>query len=439
MRYAILSHRWLPRGEPTFQDMASGMATGPGHEKLRRFCEEASSHGFQFSWSDTCCIDKTSSSELDEAIRSIFRWYSNAAICIIHLAQTTSVDCMGLDEWFQRGWTLQELLAPPVVKFFNANWRPLTSEPNDKRDDGIMGRVAHITGCGSPSLRAFDPGPFDVDLRMTWAARRKTTRGEDMAYSLMGIFDVTLQPAYGEGAERAFCRLVELIMQSSGNTSVLNWAGQEAASHNSRAFPSSPRCYWGHKPFGSSGQSLDFSNFSRVSRDLGSPSIPYYHSRGGLDLAMTSRGLRVPLVLLPAVWVKRPPLSTGDARYNVRLLEPQFRRAIGDVPIDTGHIHYLMDAEYALGVFNYIPPDANMTMPGSPALRKQSIAYLLWRSKPRNSGLLQFRQGYPMWDVARFHGWEKVSTRTHIHLTLETLQLSEAMIVSKELLEVVYL
>lgn len=111
---------------------------------------------------------------------------------------------MESDEWFERGWTLQELLAPRMSKFFNADWQPPTGHANDKLYDEVVERLTRVTGCSSSTLRNFHPGPFDVDSRMTWATRCKTTRGEDMAYSLIGIFDVTLQPAYGEGAEGAF-------------------------------------------------------------------------------------------------------------------------------------------------------------------------------------------------------------------------------------------
>ncbi|KAI8681067.1 HET domain-containing protein [Fusarium keratoplasticum] len=156
------------------------------------------------AWSDTCCIDKSSSAELDEAIRSMFRWYRNSSICFIHLARTTSLEDLQSDEWFVRGWTLQELLAPRVTKFFDKDWHPLVDGSNHKENSEILQHVIAATRCPEHALRDFTPGPFSVGGRMIWAARRKTTRGEDMAYSMMGIFDVTLQTAYGEGAERAF-------------------------------------------------------------------------------------------------------------------------------------------------------------------------------------------------------------------------------------------
>ena len=133
VKYAILSHRWNV-GEPTYEEMKSGMARGrPGYQKLKKFCEMARAmYHVEFAWSDTCCIDKRSSTEIDESIRSMFRWYRNADICIIHLAQSMMIQDILRDEWTRRGWTLQELLAPRRIKLFNKDWMPMTHAENDK-------------------------------------------------------------------------------------------------------------------------------------------------------------------------------------------------------------------------------------------------------------------------------------------------------------------
>lgn len=411
-QYAILSHRWLPQGECTFEDMANGTAEGPGFEKLTKFCEAAMSRGYKFAWSDTCCIDKTSSSELGEAIRSMFRWYQNASLCVIHLAQTESTDSMGSDEWFERGWTLQELLAPPVAKFFGADWKPLTEQDNDKSCELILQHLSAATGCQMHEFRHFTPGPFHVDKRMTWAARRKTTRGEDMAYSLMGIFDVTLQPAYGEGAERAFFRLVEMIMQSNGSTSVLNWAGKEAETHNSMAFPSSPHCYIGH--------------------------VSSHTTRGTLDLATTSRGLQIPLVILPVTLKRAYEVGTLHHRAEFDIENPSLGNKTDTISIDIRGVIYRFDRRYALGVFNYMTPDTNLLMPGYLALRQLSMAYLLSRVKAP-SPAKQVEEGSVVRDDLRYYGWTKVPTFTHVYFTLNTIGKFEAMVINKDILETVYL
>ncbi|KAK3363192.1 hypothetical protein B0T25DRAFT_526564 [Lasiosphaeria hispida] len=412
VQYAILSHRWLPQGEPTFKDMVDGTTAGPGREKLWKFCEVANSNRICFAWSDTCCIDKTSSSELDEAIRSMFRWYRNAAVCITYLAQTNGLDDLKSDEWFERGWTLQELLAPPVLKFFNTHWAPLTETTNDKDDGQLLRHLAAATGCSEDQLRNFKPGPHYVDDRMSWAAKRKTTRAEDMAYSLMGIFDVTLQPAYGEGAERAFCRLVEMIMQSNGNTSVLNWAGKAAASHSSMALPSSPRCYLGH---------------------------PRFNSVRKLDLAMTSRGLRIPLVILPMTLRLIERVGRSNSRVDLSFSDTRFDKETGGTSAEVLGRGYPREVHWALGVFNYMPPYGNQVM-GHPALRRTSVAYLLWRRMaPVDQSQLHVEEGLKVQDDLRFYGWKKASTTTFIHFTLGSIERREVMIVSNELLEVVYL
>ncbi|OJA07718.1 hypothetical protein AZE42_05199 [Rhizopogon vesiculosus] len=275
VKYAVLSHRWLRQGEPTYKEMEARTASGPGYEKLQKFCEKAKEYDVEFAWSDTCCIDKSSSTELDESIRSMFRWYNNSAICIIHLAQSKTIEDIMGDEWTTRGWTLQELLAPHKIKFFNEDWMPMTNEGNDKSIEmsDTMKTLERATGIDHHHLLESLPGPHLVDIRMSWAARRKTTRVEDVAYSLMGIFDVSLQIAYGEGGERAFCRLIEAIMQS-GDPSVLNWAGSPSYHRTSLAIPRSPHNFVGRRAF-------------RRLSDM------------QLEMTITSRGLRVPLVMFP--------------------------------------------------------------------------------------------------------------------------------------------
>jgi len=426
VEYAILSHRWLPEGEPTFKDMMDGTATGPGLEKLEKFCEVANKNKIHFAWSDTCCIDKTSSSELDEAIRSMFRWYRNSAICITYLAQTHSLDDLERDEWFERGWTLQELLAPRVSKFFNTHWAPLTDMTNDKDGDNrlLIQRLAAASGCPEHQLRFFRPGPDYVDRRMSWAANRKTTRAEDMAYSLMGIFDVTLQPAYGEGGERVFSRLVDVIMQSNGRISVLNWAGKAAELHNSNALPSSHRCYLGHKVTD------------------GSLSRP-------LDVAMTSRGLRIPLVVLPMR--PRSTMNLGSSiRLDLEFSDARFVEQTGVVSVEAqagrskeAHVWHRGLCRWALGVFNYVPPDENSFM-GHPTLRRGSAAYLLWRRKEIGDQTeLHVEEGMIVKQDIQvalgFHEWKKASTAGFVCFDLKSIGNLEVMIVGNNVLEVVYL
>ncbi|KAG1905341.1 heterokaryon incompatibility protein-domain-containing protein [Suillus fuscotomentosus] len=233
LKYAILSHRW-GESEPTFQDLKR---EGAGYKKLDKFCAKAKEYGCDFAWSDTCCINKESSSELDEAIRSMYMWYREAYICIVHLAQTNSWDTLENDEWFFRGWTLQELLAPLRMRFYyGPTWTPLTQNPNDKDDAKVVRALYRATKIPENDLRNFRSGPNRAWEKMSWAASWKTTRVEDVAYSLTGIFDITMTVAYGEG-DRAFKRFMAELIEKCKEWQILVWAG------GLPGCPTGPCCY----------------------------------------------------------------------------------------------------------------------------------------------------------------------------------------------------
>ncbi|KIJ18522.1 hypothetical protein PAXINDRAFT_36447, partial [Paxillus involutus ATCC 200175] len=242
LKYAILSHRWFHKGEPNFQMMVSkeGLDDLPGYEKLVKFYRRAEEFGCSLAWADTCCIDKTSSAELEEAIRSMFKWYRNSEVCIVHLANSAQPIHFQHDEWFMRGWTLQELLAPTRLKFYGADWMPLSDYRNDKENDEIMGAISSVTGINRRALRYFSPGLLDVREKMLWASNRCTTRVEDVAYCLIGIFNVSMPIAYGEG-RRSFRRLMEAIVQDCREWQIFAWAGPH--SPYTAAFPESPSGY----------------------------------------------------------------------------------------------------------------------------------------------------------------------------------------------------
>ena len=130
-KYAILSHRWGPE-EVTLADLKNGnYKKMAGYGKIQFCGEQAKRDGLQYFWVDTCCIDKSNSTELAEAINSMFRWYRDATKCYVYLRdvsrpQSYSADGSNEDwestfrksAWFRRGWTLQELIAPASVDFF---------------------------------------------------------------------------------------------------------------------------------------------------------------------------------------------------------------------------------------------------------------------------------------------------------------------------------
>ncbi|KAG8530652.1 uncharacterized protein KY384_004007 [Bacidia gigantensis] len=201
-----------------------------GFRKLRGACDLASSQALEYIWIDTCCIDKSSSAELSEAINSMFSWYANAKTCYAFLADVdhdrSRKGQVGLDEfgsarWFQRGWTLQELIAPQDISFYDRNWQ----EIGDKTS--LRGRISRITGIDESVLKKdVSHQIISVAKRMSWASRRVTTRPEDIAYCLMGLFNVNMPLIYGEGS-KAFTRLQEEIIKYSTDQSLFAWTHQQ--------------------------------------------------------------------------------------------------------------------------------------------------------------------------------------------------------------------
>ena len=221
--YTILSHRWED-GEVTFQDMQDPKraASLNGFTKIRNACELTVKHGYDYVWVDTCCINKESSAELSEAINSMYKWYQASSFCYAFLSDVNA-EGLSSDEleiksslWFTRGWTLQELLAPPHVLFYDRDWRPIGTKYELRRI------LSTRTGIDEEILKGEPLSTRSIAQRMSWAAQRVTKRVEDEAYCLLGIFDVNMPMLYGEG-EKAFLRLQEEIIKRSDDHSIFAW------------------------------------------------------------------------------------------------------------------------------------------------------------------------------------------------------------------------
>lgn len=235
--YAALSHTW-ETDEITFQDITNGHSyreSKKGWAKVIKCCQQAVEDALEFVWIDTCCIDKSNSNELQEAINSMFKWYEMSIECYVYISdfshpglnaepqekQSALQDYMRA-RWFTRGWTLQELLAPPSVRFFDSTWL----EFGDKIS--LREQISEATGISQEVLvdsvidihRAMNS--TSIAQRMSWASRRTTTKEEDMAYCLLGIFDANMPLLYGEGP-KAFQRLQEEIMKRLDDQSILAW------------------------------------------------------------------------------------------------------------------------------------------------------------------------------------------------------------------------
>ncbi|KAG7409827.1 Vegetative incompatibility protein HET-E-1 [Fusarium oxysporum f. sp. rapae] len=215
--YAILSHTW-EQEEVLFHDMGRDSAKlKKGYAKLESCCRVARENGFEYIWDDTCCIDKTSSAELSEAINSMYRYYQEASICYVYLADISTVSEISDSRWFTRGWTLQELIAPSSMIFFDKQWRQLGTKTSLVQVLSQRTNIPESILCDSEELETTSSAQ-----RMSWAADRVTTRKEDGAYSLMGIFGINMPLLYGEG-DKAFYRLQEEIMRVSDDHSLFAW------------------------------------------------------------------------------------------------------------------------------------------------------------------------------------------------------------------------
>ncbi|KAF1922424.1 uncharacterized protein M421DRAFT_426928 [Didymella exigua CBS 183.55] len=153
----------------------------------------------------------------------MFRWYRSAAVCYTYLNDVTfesASDKMFTSdrpdrrgrpsEWFERGWTLQELLAPQNMQFYDKRWKFMGTRNELAM---VVGKVAGISPeylNGRQNLNE-----ASCATKMSWMAGRVTQRVEDIAYSLIGLFDVYLEPTYGEGI-KAFVRLQEAIIEEFG-------------------------------------------------------------------------------------------------------------------------------------------------------------------------------------------------------------------------------
>jgi hypothetical protein len=229
--YAILSHTWETE-EVTLQELKSSSnitKSKKGYAKIARTCDLTRKHQLSYAWVDTCCIDKSSSAELTEAINSMFQWYKAATVCFAYLSDLlpppahSSCDASVAGEelrpcrWFTRGWTLQELIAPKNVLFFDQAWNLRGTK--DELGDAIQ----EITGIYTFVLQDSDRmADLPVSTRLSWASSRETTRVEDIAYFLLGIFDANMPLLYGEG-EKSFIRLQHEIIKSNSDLSIFGW------------------------------------------------------------------------------------------------------------------------------------------------------------------------------------------------------------------------
>uniref|UniRef100_A0A0B7KQ74 Heterokaryon incompatibility domain-containing protein n=1 Tax=Bionectria ochroleuca TaxID=29856 RepID=A0A0B7KQ74_BIOOC len=276
-QYAVLSHRWEEE-EVTYEDIRTSrdVAQLKGYSKLRMSAQVAKASGYDYIWIDTCCIDKSSSAELSEAINSMFKWYKASAECIAYLSDIEGSRSILESRWFSRGWTLQEMIAPRLVNFYDRYWEPRGSKSDWKA------AIQEHTGIPSGALDGtVDLNTIPICCKMSWAAGRVTTRGEDVAYCLLGIFNVNMPLLYGEGQGKAYRRLQETIVRENDDESIFAWTAPPGEILDAD--------FWGLL--------APSPAYFRGSRNY---SIPRFKTwRTGDPVEITNRGLKVSLLLCP--------------------------------------------------------------------------------------------------------------------------------------------
>ena len=403
--FAILSHTW-GNEEVNFQafNNVATRTAAKGWTKIEQTCREAKRCGFDYVWIDSCCIDKTNNAELSESINSMFQWYSEAELCLVYLddfdANVTASDrdaMLRQTRCFSRGWTLQEIVAARAANFYDGAWNQFGTR-SSLRDE-----LTSITKIDAniffPSQNPYTVGIRDlldaipVGRRMAWAVSRKTTRPEDMAYCLIGLFGVSMPMLYGEGGEQAFIRLQEEIIRDKNDLSLFAWRARDSSTH---------RGILAHSPDEFAGlSSLEFEQDIKFNPDF----------------SMSNKGLRINTFLRPldaesrtvvmplhcydegAKGEKMPPqfgvyLQHEGARVYVRIRPDVFAVLSAPIPISSGNKIFISkrvrradttvgSSQYANTVTNNLGA-VNFNIPGVNApIQSEDIAIKLLEVEPR--------------------------------------------------------
>ena len=239
-RYVVLSHTWEDN-EPLFENVigikVTDLEESLTHDKLRMFCDIVGKAGFNWAWSDTCCIDKSDPSVLQEALVAMFKWYEGSAMMIVFLRGVHSSSRHGAlagSKWNTRGWTLQEYFAAKVIRFYTEDWALYLDLElaNHKESPEVISEMEQATRVSVQQLMALRPGLTNIREKLCLASTRYTTWVEDVAWSLLGIFSVTgINPTYGEG-DKSLGLLLANVLTRSVDVSLLAWTG-ESGRYNS--------------------------------------------------------------------------------------------------------------------------------------------------------------------------------------------------------------
>ena len=255
--WIMFSHIWEGK-EPTFQDVnlvdsVWHLDKSPLNEKLHQFCTAAREEGCRWVWSHTCCIDKGASAVLSQSLTSMYRWYMEAAATLVYLADVPSPsqpDDLTKSRWMTRAWTLQELLASMVIRFYDRDWKLYLNNMcnNHKESSVVKEELALAMGVSPEIISSFRPEDLGVREKLRLASTRNASMEEDIAYSLIGIFSSDVVPRYVLG-KTALGHLLENIVARSGDVTVIAWTGKSISMPYNSALPASLAVY-SQTPYG---------------------------------------------------------------------------------------------------------------------------------------------------------------------------------------------
>lgn len=314
--YAILSHVWEVE-EVSFAELQENRQRAErkkGFAKIWNCCQIARKRfGLSYAWIDTCCIDKRSSAELSEAINSMYKWYKNAYVCLVYLhdvrprsddgeAHGHQLKEVKSSVWFTRGWTLQELLAPDVNVYLAADWSEIertgrySQDPDHNAHKLFTASIADAAHIPENVVSGTSARQYCIAQRLSWASRRRTTRPEDIAYSLMGLFDVNMPIIYGEGGKKALQRLQHEVPATTRDRSIFAWCMPRGIIGYEATLLASEVGYFAQIP-------TDFSHGSKEG-------IPWEDGLRFLQHSITNIGI---MIMMQVIEVKEPTVHLQPA------------------------------------------------------------------------------------------------------------------------------
>ena len=336
--WIMFSHTW-EGDEPTFQGVNKvesvwKLDNSPLNEKLRQFCRTARGDGHRWAWSDTCCIDKDTSAILSQSLTSMYRWYEEAAETLVYLADVLSLSEPGnltKSRWMSRAWTLQELLASRVIRFYTCDWKPYLNDMhrNHKESPTIKQELSQAIGVAPEMITSFHPKDLGVREKLRLASTRNASREEDIAYSLIGIFSSDIAPRYGLG-KAALGQLLENVVARTGDVTVISWTGK-SSSYNS-ALPDSLAVYnqppYSPQPMGADEleAAMEQLRTGLATRDL---ALPFYRQVIRLPRAtFSNRCLQLPCIVFRVTKVVKDLGDPQGTLYRTTV------SSLGRVPVD---------------------------------------------------------------------------------------------------------